>query len=173
MRIVILFLFLLTAVYSDWRFGKICNWQVLLGGLAGIGFRYYESGPPGVLEGIFAALIPIILTFPLFCIGTFGGGDVKLLSAAAIFLTISQTFLFLGAAFLIGAFEALFKMIKERILIERFRYLMSYVHDVFATNRWKLYEEAEKQPVEGIRKHKIHFAIPVFVSVLLHIGGVY
>lgn len=172
-HIVILFVFLLTAVYSDWRFGKIYNWQVLLGGLAGICFRYYESGPPGALEGMFAALIPLFLVFPLFRIGTFGGGDIKLLAAAATFFTFSRTFLFLGAAFLIGALEALIKMIKERNFFERFRYLMSYVHDIFTTNKWKLYEEAEKQPMEEIKKHKIHFAFPVFVSALLHMGGLY
>lgn len=173
MCIVILFVFLLTAVYSDWRFGKIYNWQILLGGLAGIGFRYYESGPPGVLEGILAALIPLFLIFPLFSIGTFGGGDIKLLAATAAFLTPSRTFLFLGAAFLIGALEALIKMIKERNFFERFRYLMSYVHDIFTKNKWKLYEEAERQPTTETKRHKIHFAFPIFVSALLHIGGLY
>ena len=166
-------MFLLTAVYSDWRFGKIYNWQVIIGVLAGICFRYYEAGPLGVFQGMISFAIPMFLIFPLFCIGTFGGGDVKLLAAAAMFLTPSQTFRFLGAAFLVGAFEALFKMIKERNFFERFHYLMSYVHDIFKTNQWKLYEKKEKQSAVETNRHKIHFAFPVFISALLHIGGLY
>ncbi len=79
----------------------------------------------------------------------------------------------MGVAFLTGAIEALFKMIKERNFLERFQYLLSYIHDVFTTNQWKLYEEAKKQSDAGVRKHKIHFAFPVFISALIHIGGLY
>jgi len=173
MCIVILFVFLLTAVYSDWRFGKIYNWQIISGVIAGACFQCYEAGPPGVLIGIISFIIPILLIFPLFRIGTFGGGDVKLLAAAATFLKPSQTFMFLGAAFLVGAFEALIKMIKERNFLERFRYLMSYVHDIFTTGQWKLYEETGKQSAVEAGRNKIHFAFPVFISALLHIGGLY
>lgn len=164
---------MLTAVYSDRRFGKIFNLQIIFGIATGILFRYYESGPPGVLEGMFSFCIPIVFLFPLFRIGTLGGGDVKLLAAAAIFLTPARTILFMGTAFLTGALEALVKMIKERNFFERFRYLMSYVHDVFTTNQWKLYEDAKNQPETELKKHKIHFAIPVFVSALIHMGGLY
>lgn len=164
---------MLTAVYSDRRFGKIFNLQIIFGAAAGILFRYYGSGLSGVLEGMCSFCIPIVLLFPLFRIGTFGGGDVKLLATAAIFLTPAQTILFMGTAFLTGALLALIKMIKERNFFERFRYLMSYIHDVFTTNQWKLYEDAKNQSETELKKHKIHFAIPVFVSVLIHMGGLY
>lgn len=171
--IIILFFFLLAAVYSDCRFAKIYNWHIIVGFLLGIGFRYYESGPPGVFEGMLSMVIPVILLFPLFRIGTLGGGDIKLLAASAIFLTPAQTVLFMGVAFLVGALEALLKMIKERNFFERFQYLLSYIHDVFTTNQWKLYEEVKKQSDMEIRKHKIHFAVPVFISALIHMGGLY
>jgi len=171
--IIILFIFLLTAVYSDRRFGKIFNLQIVFGTAAGLLFRYYESGLSGALEGMFSFCIPVILLFPLFRIGTLGGGDIKLLAAAAVFLTPARTILFMGTAFLTGALEALVKMIKERNFFERFRYLMSYIHDVFTTNQWKLYEDAKNQTPTELKKHKIHFAIPVFVSALIHMGGLY
>jgi len=165
--------FLLIAVYTDWRFGKIYNWQIVLGIVFGVGFRYYESGLPGVLSGLCSFLIPILLLFPMFRIGTLGGGDIKLLASAAIFLIPARTILFMGVAFLTGAILALLKMIKERNFVERFRYLMSYIHDVITTNQWKLYEETKKQSETEVRKHKIHFAFPIFVSVLIHMGGLY
>lgn len=168
-----MFVFLLTAVYSDLRYERIYNWQILLGIVGGILFRYFESGPPGIWNGMFSFCIPVVLLFPLFCIGTLGGGDVKLLATAAIFLSPTQTILFLGVAFLTGALEALIKMIRERNFFERFQYLMSYVHDVFTTNQWKLYEEAKNQSDMEIKRHKIHFAVPVFVSALIHMGGLY
>lgn len=171
--IILLFIFLLSAVYSDIRYGKIFNWQIIAGIVAGLSFCYYESGPPGIIYGVISFCIPIALLFPLFCIGTFGGGDVKLMAAAAVFLTPTRTILFMGVAFLAGAFGALFKMIKEKNFFERFYYLMSYIHDVITTNQWKLYEEKKNQPDEMIKRHKIHFAIPVFVSALIHMGGLY
>ena len=118
-------------------------------------------------------MIPVILLFPLFRIGTLGGGDIKLLAAAAVFLTPARTILFMGVAFLTGAVLALLKMMKERNFIERFRYLMSYIHDVITTNQWKLYEEAKKQSDAEMKRHKIHFAFPVFIGALIHMGGLY
>ena len=161
------------AVYSDGRYGKIYNRHILVGIILGIGFRYYESGSPGILSGLLSMMIPIILLFPLFRIGTFGGGDIKLLAAAAVFLTPARTILFMGVAFLTGAILALLKMIKERNFIERFQYLMSYIHDVITTNQWKLYEEAAKQSDTEVKRHKIHFAFPIFISALIHMGGLY
>ena len=171
--IVVLFIFLMIAVYSDGRLGKIYNRHILAGIVLGIVFRYYESGPPGILSGLCSMMIPIILLFPLFRIGTLGGGDIKLLAAAAVFLTPARTILFMGVAFLTGAILALLKMIKERNFVERFQYLMSYIHDVITTNQWKLYEEAAKQSDTEVKKHKIHFAFPIFISALIHMGGLY
>ena len=171
--IVVLFIFLLIAVYSDGRFGKIYNRHILAGIVLGIVFRYYESGPPGILSGLCSMMIPIILLFPLFRIGTLGGGDIKLLAAAAVFLTPARTILFMGVAFLTGAILALLKMIKERNFVERFQYLMAYIHDVITTNQWKLYEEAAKQSDTEVKKHKIHYAFPIFISALIHMGGLY
>lgn len=171
--IIVLIVFLLIAVYTDWRFGKIYNRQIVLGMIIGIGFRYYESGFSGVFTGLCSFLIPVVFLFPLFRIGTLGGGDIKLLASAAIFLTPAQTILFMGVAFLNGAILALIKMIKERNFVERFQYLRSYIHDVITTNQIKLYEEAKKQSEVENRKHKIHFAFPIFVSALIHMGGLY
>ena len=173
MFIISLFVFLLIAVYSDGRFGKIYNWQIVAGVVAGFIFRYFESGPPGIVSGFCSLLIPIILLYPFFKIGTLGGGDIKLLATAAVFLTPARTILFMGVAFLTGAVMALLKMIKERNFVERFQYLMSYIHDVITTNQWKLYEEAKKQSGTEVKKHKIHFAFPVFISALIHMGGLY
>ena len=171
--IIILFIFLLIAVYSDGRFGKIYNRQIIVGIVLGIGFRSYESGPPGIFSGLCSLMIPLLLLFPFFRIGTLGGGDIKLLATVAVFLTPAQTFLFMGVAFLNGAMMALLKMMKERNFVERFQYLMSYIHDVITTNQWKLYEETKKQSGTEIKRHKIHFAFPIFVSALIHMGGLY
>ncbi len=168
-----LLLFLLIAVFTDHKWGKIYNGQVVIGIFLGVGYRIFMLGPPAVWEGILSFLIPVVLLFPLFRIGTLGGGDIKLLAVAALFLTPYQTILFLGVTFFFGAVGALFKMIKERNFAERFSYLMSYVCDVITTNNWKLYEDAKKQSKEELYRHKIHFALPVFVSALIHAGGLY
>lgn len=171
--IVILFLFLVSAVYTDWSSGVIYNWQTAVIVLAGIVLRIRHLGVEGLLLGILSLIVILLITFPLFSIGTLGGGDVKLLSSTAVFMTPLQSLFFLAIAFLFGAVGALVKMLQERNFSERFRYLMSYIHDVFTTNTWKLYEDNKNQAQEEAHKHKIHFALPVFLSVLLFMGGVY
>lgn len=160
-------------MYTDCRFGKIYNWQITAVLLAGLLFKGSDTGAGGIFAGGLSIAVIFLMTFPLFAIGTLGGGDIKLLAAAAVFMTPVQALFFLVIAFFFGAAAALFKMLRERNFIERFRYLMSYVHDVLTTNTWKLYEDNKQQTQEEMRTHKVHLALPVFLSALLYMGGVY
>lgn len=170
-KIGILLILLVYSVYSDCRYGKIYNAAAAAGLLAGLLFRALSHGLPGVIEGSVCCITAAVIVYPLFKIGALGGGDLKLLAMTCVFLRINQAVSFVIYCFVFGAVSALLKMLKEHNLIERFRYLLSYVYDVYSTNRWKLYGESD--PMEGSEVHKIRFSIPILLSLLLQIGGVY
>ena len=109
------------------------------------------------------------MTYPLFKINTLGAGDVKLLSVTAGCLTRQVFWNFLLWSLLNAAIISLIKILKERNLKERMACLCFYVIDMLKTGQIKRYP-AEKT---GKNRGKICLAVPVLVSVLMHVGGVY
>ena len=141
MCIIILFLVLTVAAITDLLFDKIYN-EWLLGAMAaGLCYAVWKDGAAGLLRALVSMTIPFALLYPLFIIGGLGAGDVKLLSVAGCFLTIKESILCLGLSFLLGAAISLLKMALERNFLERMKYFLSYVVDVFNSGEWKLYEE--------------------------------
>ena len=107
----------------------------------------------------------ILLLYPLFRIGGIGAGDIKLLSAVGCFLTVKETVACLVLSFFAGAVLSLLKMAAERNFLRRMRYLLSYVHAVAGSGKWKRYGQEEGG--------KIHFALPILLGVLLYKGGIH
>ncbi len=172
MCIIILFLVLTVAAITDLLFDKIYN-EWLLGAMAvGLCYAVWKDGAAGLLRALVSMTIPFALLYPLFIIGGLGAGDVKLLSVAGCFLTIKESIWCLGLSFLLGAAISLLKMAVERNFLERMKYFLSYVVDVFNSGEWKLYEEDgrdRKKREEG----KIHFSVPVLLGMVIYKGGIY
>lgn len=172
MCIIILFLVLTVAAITDLLFDKIYN-EWLLGAMAaGLCYAVWKDGAAGLLRALVSMTIPFALLYPLFIIGGLGAGDVKLLSVVGCFLTIKESIWCLGLSFLLGAAISLLKMTVERNFLERMKYFLSYVVDVFNSGEWKLYEEDgrdRKKRKEG----KIHFSVPVLLGMVIYKGGIY
>lgn len=166
----ILVMYSLSAVYTDLRYERITNVQVIIGAMLGAVFRWYSEGVRGIAAGGISMLVTFLLVYGLFRIGVLGGGDVKLLATAAIFFSPKGAILFVGGAFFAAAIAGICKLLSERNLRERMTYLFSYLYDVVRLGQWKLYETME-EPEDERRKHQIHFALPVLVSTLLCVGG--
>lgn len=153
----------------DYRFRKIPNGLIVLMTAVGTGWRYWESGIYGVLSYFGEAALIICLLYPFFKIGTLGAGDIKLLGASSGYFLFSKVLIFLFVSLLISAIYSLFKMCKEKSIQERMRYLFRYIGDVVKSGNWKLYIEDKAER----HRNGICLSGPVFISVLLHIGGVY
>lgn len=71
----------------DYRKKRISNkWVLLLGSIGAISFfTMPETGIASRLAGFFAASLPLFL-ITMIVPGAFGGGDIKLMSAAGLFL---------------------------------------------------------------------------------------
>lgn len=170
--IIILFIFLSVAAVMDLLFDKIYNEWILAAVVTGLSCAAWKGGGKGLLWALLAMSIPVLVLYPLFMIGSLGAGDIKLLSAAGCFLTVREIMICLGISFLIGAVLSLLKMLAERNFLQRMKYLLSYILDVFRSREWKFYEE-DMQENKRKNEGKIHFAVPVLLSVVLYEGGLY
>ena len=103
-------------------------------------------------------------------VGGLGAGDIKLIAVAGCFLTIKETVLCLGISFFLGAVLSLLKMAAEKNFLQRMKYLLSYILDVFKSGEWKLYEENLK---DRKKEGKIHFSLPVLLAIAIYKGGIY
>lgn len=169
--IFILLIVLAVAAITDLFFDKVYNEWILLSVMTGLSCAVWQGGVKGLLWAVIAMTVPVIILYPLFMIGGLGAGDIKLLAAAGCFLTVRGILTCLALSFLIGAAISLLKMLAERNFLQRMRYLLSYILDVFRSREWKFYEQdiqEHKKKNEG----KIHFAVPVLLGVIVYRGGI-
>lgn len=154
----------------DFQHDKIYNEWILVSIMTGMSYCVWTQGIEGVPRALLSIAIPFMVLYPLFMIGVLGAGDIKLLAAMGCFFTLRQIVICLITAFLIGAVFSLLKLFTEGNFLQRMEYLLSYVHDVLQCGEWKLYEE-EIQERKMKNEGKIHFALPVLLSVMLIRGG--
>lgn len=169
--LIILLVILVVAAIMDLLFDKIYNEWILIGIIAGMVGAVWKNGEIGFFMAVVSMTIPVFLLYPLFMIGTLGAGDIKLLAVTGCFLTAKETVWCVGIAFVIGAVISLLKMLAERNFLQRMKYLLSYILDVFRSGEWKFYEEDIKDRKQQ-NKGKIHFALPILFSVIVYKGGI-
>ncbi|MDD6811324.1 MAG: A24 family peptidase [Lachnospiraceae bacterium] len=170
---IILLLLLLVAVFTDFIYEKIFNGWIVTGILIGFFFRIIQNGWQGIGYAIATMLLSFVLLYPLYKIGALGAGDVKLFLMTGSFVGMNRQLPMMGISFLAGALFSIGKMISEENFKERMQYLFSYLLDVLRTGQWKLYGENLKQDDQKYNSNKIHFALPVCISVMLGLGGLY
>ncbi len=172
MCIIILFVVLAVAVVMDLLFDKIYNEWIFIAIAAGLSYAAWQNGGYGVLSAAISMSVPVMLLYPLFRIGTLGAGDVKLLAAAGCFLTVRETVICLGMSLFCGAVLSLIKMLAERNFIQRMKYLLAYIYDVFRSGEWKFYRQ-DAEDRKKRREGEIHFSLPVLIGMVIYKGGFY
>lgn len=164
-------LLLLLSALADLKTDRIPNGFILLGIACGIaGSLLSGRALSGILVSMFLAFL---LMYPLYKIGAFGAGDVKLLVLIGSFQNIGETTVILAGAFVIGAGFSLAKLTVERNGRERLWYFFSYLREIWRTGHWKVYGEDFKQDYHTYCKNKIHFAVPILFSAVCRIGGLF
>ena len=77
-------------------------------------------------------------------------------------------------SFVVGAIFSVISFVRYGNFLERMTYLFSYLKECFLTGHFQYYYSNTNQEFYSKEnKTKIHFAIPIFFSVLLHVGGVF
>lgn len=190
----LLLLLLFLAALADLKTDHIPNGFLVAGMVTGLAVSRFLG--PGLSHSAVSMLLAFLLMYPLFKIGTMGAGDIKTLIMAGSFMTAKDFLTILAAAFVIGAVLSLVKLLTEHNGRERMAYLLSYVSDVAASRRWKLYGEnadiqetghrsaaiadsscdvctkmGRRRDYDSYCRNKIHFTIPVLFGAALRIGG--
>ena len=103
--LIFLVILLLAAVFTDWKTGKIPNFLILIGSIAGI----LIGQPPG--KKILGTMVVIIIFFPFYLIRALGAGDIKCIACVYLYLTTEQFLSMILYTFLTAAVTAVSKMI--------------------------------------------------------------
>lgn len=155
------------AVYFDLREQRIPNGLILTGLLLGMVDQFQRSLWKGLVTYGAGIFVPVLMLGALYYFRMIGAGDIKLLSVIGGFLGPYNGFLCVIYTFLIGSVIATVLLIKRQNLISRFIYFKTYVFQYLQTKEWRPYIQKED------RDSQFYFSIPVLLSLLCYIGGVY
>lgn len=106
--------------------------------------KCYKDSLISLGVGLITGISIFILLYPLFKLRALGAGDIKLLCIMGIALGVHLGFFCLAAAFVLGAMIGVLRIVWKKMCAEQ----------------WN-------------RNTKIHFSIPIFLSYILHVGGIY
>lgn len=164
-----LFLLAITglAAIRDFRSGKIPNLLLAAGMGIACWFWLTEAGAKGVWIFFTGSTLPLLLLAVLFWFRMIGAGDVKLFCVTGGFLGTQRVLSCMAVSFLMGAVISLILLIKRRSFKKRLLYFFAYIGRFYQTGEWVPYRN------ERSREAEFCFAVPVFFSVLFHIGGIY
>ena len=166
-------LFLIAAVLTDFKRDRIYNGWILFGILGGLFFHMQEDGWYSVCSAVIPIMSPFVLLYPIYKIGALGAGDIKLFMVSGSFFKTEQLIHIIAVSFIIAAFFSLMKMISEKNCKKRMKYLLSYLLETCRTREWKPYEEDSQRNTHAYKSNKIHFALPICISVMLGLGGLF
>lgn len=131
----ILYGFMIVAVITDLRFGKISNRLILTGIGVALIRRLLQEGCVGLLTGVIQISFPVIILYLFFLIGALGAGDIKLFSLVGGFVNFRELVTCIMAAFVLGAVWALVKLLISRRLFCCIRSGSKYLWSVMGGDR--------------------------------------
>lgn len=174
--LTLLLVILFGAAALDLYKGKISNYLIVAGILAGLVRLWYLEGIREIFLHIPGMMLPVLLLFPLYRIGTVGAGDLKLFSLISCYFSCIETVYCIFVSFLIGAVFSVFLLLWRKNFASRMAHLLFYLKQCISTGHIQFYyldSQGRELSQEIQQSSKLHFAIPIFFSVLLHIGGVF
>lgn len=163
----LLVVFTIGAVGMDLFRQKIENGWICLGWLTGLVFQICQHQGNGVLSFILGSIVPIAFLYVLFLFRMMGAGDIKLLSVIGGLMGPVSILHCLFFSLLFGAIVSFVVLIMCDNLFTRLRYFTEYFKRLLET------KEILPYMVRGKRMENVHFSVPIFMGVLLYVGGMY
>lgn len=113
----------------------------------------------------------MILLLPVYSIGAFGAGDLKLISLilAAFDLKRGICVVFLGC--FLGAILSLFKLVRSGSLFYRLKLFISYLTRSLNQNRWELYYDVKKEGYQMTIPLGACLSVAAAADLIIHWGG--
>lgn len=167
--VLVLCIFLCIACYYDYRFCRIPNGLIALVLVLGAGRALYLGGVLMLARYLLYGTLMTVTLYPLFKIGTIGGGDVKLFGVCCGFFPKDKILSFLFFSLLVAAILSVIRFIRKADFWERMSYLCAYVKEVADSGEWKLYWNDLREKKDA----GICLAGPILISTLMFLGGLY
>ncbi len=155
------------AAVSDLKRGIIPNSLVVTGIACAFTAGILTDGFRGLCLSAAGMCVPLLLLFLLFSLGMMGAGDIKLLCAAGSFLGPKNVLGIICWSFLFGGAISALLLIKRRNFFSRFHYFFEYLHESVRSRHPPPYMDHAGE--DG----KFCFAVPVFLAVAAHAGGLF
>ncbi len=155
------------AMCMDFLMERVVNGFITVLFLAGFFWQIEKNGISGVLSGGLGFLLPCILLLPLFYFRMLGAGDIKLISGLGVFLGASAIFKLILCSLFLGGLLSFAFLISCGNFKERLSYFFNYVYEYSQSKKLRAYMKKGNQP------ENFHFTVPVFLSVMLYVGGFY
>lgn len=155
------------AVWMDLRMQKVRNWYILAGLAAGFLYRLVTGGLSGIAGFAAGVFCPVIILAVLFLFGALGAGDIKLFAVLGGIMGVRQVMQCMLWAFLLGGALSLIIFLSGGEIRGRLAYFVQYFQSLFITKQIRPYRE------DKFHGSYIHFTVPVLMSVLLYMGGIF
>ena len=163
------------AVVLDLRTDKIPNWYLTIAVIISIYTKLATQNTTNWILVLIGVLIVFLLLFPLFVIGFFGAGDIKLLCTLAIVYKLQDLMIIFGFSLVCGAMIGIVKLIKYRNIGERFRFLLQFMNHLITSLRVRGAKALQESYIDGLEKEEvkksgIHFSLPILLGMVIYVG---
>ena len=128
---------------------KVKNALVLLLFLASVVLRYIQDGFLGVGKGIVQMLLFLLILLPVFAVRALGAADIKILLSLSVLFPFQNMISIFCCSVFIGLILSFLTCIYQRP--KSIRGILSYFSPCKDKSQY----------------HRIHFTIPIFISVIL------
>lgn len=164
-RYIELALLVIPAVISDFRTYKIDNRLIVAFLIAGALTGLMEEGPSGLLSSLLGASLPLLLLFWLYLLGMLGAGDIKLFCSVGAVAGFGFIPWCIAWSFLSGGVVALTVMLARRNVVQRVRYLGSYLKACFLSGSILEYSEISDKSGGA----KFHFSAAIALGSAIQV----
>lgn len=154
------------AMIYDIRQYRVPNPLIFLGLILGLVWQIFSHGIWGVKVWVVSAMIVWMILFPFVLLRMFGAGDVKLFMVIGCFFGVRFTIQCSIIALFVGAIVSIFKMCKHRILLDRLRFLASYLGIVFLGKKMIKYRT---DFLSENKENVIPFVFPTWIAFLVSV----
>ncbi len=151
----------------DIRTAKVDNGWILFSMVLDLIIDIWKKGSAGFSFFAAGSAVPLLLLI-LFVFGMLGAGDIKLFCALGGIMGFGAVWKCICVSFFTGACIALVLLTIHRNFCERLLYFLNYIKNTAADRRIISYRQKDISSPENF-----HFTIPIFVSVVLYVGGIY
>lgn len=167
MQYILVFSIAFLGVGMDLFVHKVLNHGILVFVVVGMVYRVWIQGGMGCLGYLRGGMVPLVLLFPLFVFRMLGPGDIKLLSVLGGIMGGEAILKCMMLSFVLGGVLSVAVIALCGNLVERLSYFIEYITQLINTKQIRPYYKA------GMQMENIHFCVPILMSVMLYVGGLY